>query len=599
MVAGNDRNSRDRRCNSARSALLFRYVLLFLMLFFAASAHAQGISYDVEIEADRRIEALLKDNLDLIRWRGNASIDEVQLQRLYRDTPDEIRKLLSTEGYYSPEIESRIEKQGDKTHVRLRVVAGEPVRVRSVELIFQGAIATQVASDRPDKEQLRNGWMMPPGTIFSQREWEAAKAALLRQVIQVRYPRAHFTETQATVDPDTRQVSLLVAIDSGEPVRFGAIRIEGLERYPESVVLRENRIKTGDVYRESALRAWQSRLQDSGYFRNVEVAADVESGAAEVPVRITVAEYQRKRIGLGAGYSTNTGNRMQLAYDDLNFLGQDLKLNSQLSLENLRQAMSANVLLPSTQQGYRDSAGVLYERTAIEGVVSRIASTNAKRAWGTPNLERSVTLEYINEKRTVAGFGTNYNQALPLTYAVTWRRLDSRLTPTRGYALQAQVGAALEPVLTDTSFVRTYLKGIRYQPVGSNGELIVRGEMGAVVSNGTDGIPTPVLFRAGGDQSVRGYAYQSLGVHQGSAIVGGRYLAIASAEYQYWFLPKWGAAIFVDAGNAADSLNNLDPAVGYGVGARWKSPVGPISVDIAYGRRAEEFRLHFSLGFTF
>jgi translocation and assembly module TamA len=108
-----------------------------------------------------------------------------------------------------------------------------------------------------------------------------------------------------------------------------------------------------------------------------------------------------------------------------------------------------------------------------------------------------------------------------------------------------------------------------------------------------------VLFRAGGDQSVRGYAYQELGVKLGDATVGARYLATASAEYDWWFKPPYGVAVFADAGNAADTVNDLKPKYGYGVGARWRSPVGPINVDVAYGQAVKKVRLHFSLGFTF
>ena len=107
------------------------------------------------------------------------------------------------------------------------------------------------------------------------------------------------------------------------------------------------------------------------------------------------------------------------------------------------------------------------------------------------------------------------------------------------------------------------------------------------------------MFRTGGDQSGRGYAYESLGVREGDATVGGRYLAVASAEYQYYFLKNWGVAFFVDAGNAGDTVSELDPAVGYGIGGRWRSPAGPVGVDLAYGERTGNFRLHFSLGFTF
>ena len=186
-----------------------------------------------------------------------------------------------------------------------------------------------------------------------------------------------------------------------------------------------------------------------------------------------------------------------------------------------------------------------------------------------------------------------------MTFGVIIRRLNNRLAPTKGYAVEAQAGVAVEPLLTDKSFIRSYLKGLRLQTVSENSYLVLRGELGAVFSNGKSGIPSTLMFRTGGDQSVRGYAYESLGVKEGDAVVGGRYLAVASAEYQYYFLRNWGIAFFVDAGNAGDTVSELDPAVGYGIGGRWRSPAGPVGVDLAYGERTGNFRLHFSLGFTF
>jgi translocation and assembly module TamA len=119
------------------------------------------------------------------------------------------------------------------------------------------------------------------------------------------------------------------------------------------------------------------------------------------------------------------------------------------------------------------------------------------------------------------------------------------------------------------------------------------------VSRTRQGIPSSFLFRTGGDQTVRGYAFESLGVKQGDAVVGGRYLAVASVEHTHWFGASWGLAGFVDAGNAWDRGTPFHAAVGYGAGARFRTPVGPIRIDIAYGRDTRKVRLHFSAGFTF
>jgi translocation and assembly module TamA len=98
---------------------------------------------------------------------------------------------------------------------------------------------------------------------------------------------------------------------------------------------------------------------------------------------------------------------------------------------------------------------------------------------------------------------------------------------------------------------------------------------------------------------VRGYAFDSLGVQEGSAVVGGRYYAVGSVEAIHWINRTWGLAAFVDAGNATDQVADLDPAFGYGVGARFRTPIGPFRLDIAYGERDRQVRVHFSVGLTF
>jgi len=98
---------------------------------------------------------------------------------------------------------------------------------------------------------------------------------------------------------------------------------------------------------------------------------------------------------------------------------------------------------------------------------------------------------------------------------------------------------------------------------------------------------------------VRGYAFESLGVQDGNAVVGGRYLAVASIEYTHWFAESWGLAAFVDAGNAADTFSGLKPAFGAGVGARMRTPIGPLRFDVAYGEETNSVRIHFSFGYTF
>lgn len=596
----------------------------------ATEAAPAPLQYEVKVNAPGDLDELLEKNLDLERFRGNPRMDREQLRRLVRATPEEAKNLIATAGYYTPVVTVRVDTTGAKPVVIVDVDPGQPATIDKVELELRGFDPTPplAASEPYDTEALKRSWALKTGSVFRQSDWEAAKRALLREVVQTRYPRAQLVDTQAVVDPETHKVSLLVVLDSGPELRFGELRIEGLKRYDASIIRNLDKIRPGEYYSESALQSFQARLQDTGYFASVEVSADmssilseqIEAGqesqqadaagagpdakpanrgpAPQLPLVVRVTENKQQNVSAGLGFSTNTGNRAQLNYDNLNVWGTRFK--SALTMETKKQAAHANFYFPTTERGYNDSAGASFERSDISNEITAVTTISAKRNWGGTNLERSLTFEFLSENKTVVGLEQTRSKSLPLTYAITKRSLDSLLFPTKGYVINAQVGGALLPVLTDERFVRVAGKAVYYRPLGEKGELIVRGEMGALGSKEKRGVPAVYLFRAGGDQSVRGYAYQELGVKEGDATVGGRYMLTGSAEYQYWFKPKWAIAAFYDAGNAADTVKEaMTPKSGYGLGGRYKSPVGPINVDVAYGHAVHAYRLHFSLGFTF
>ncbi|KAB0330912.1 autotransporter assembly complex protein TamA [Janthinobacterium sp. PLB04] len=598
----------------------------------ATEAAPAPLQYEVKVNAPGDLDELLEKNLDLERFRGNPRMDREQLQRLVRDTPEQAKNLVATAGYYTPVVTVRVDTTGAKPVVIVDLDPGQPVTIDKVELELRGFDPTPplAASEPYDTEALKRSWSLKTGSVFRQADWESAKRALLREVVQTRYPRAQLVDTQAVVDPETHKVSLLVVLDSGPELRFGELRIEGLKRYDASIIRNLDKIRPGEYYSESALQSFQARLQDTGYFASVEVSADMssilneqieagqESQQAEVegasaaaeakpanrgpapllPLVVRVTENKQQNVSAGLGFSTNTGNRAQLNYDNLNVWGTRFK--SAITMETKKQAAHANFYFPTTERGYNDSAGASFERSDISNEITAVTTISAKRNWGGTNLERSLTFEFLSEDKTVVGLEQTRSKSLPLTYAITKRSLDSLLFPTKGYVINAQVGGALLPVLTDERFVRVAGKAVYYRPLGEKGELIVRGEMGALGSKEKRGVPAVYLFRAGGDQSVRGYAYQELGVKEGDATIGGRYMLTGSAEYQYWFKPKWAVAAFYDAGNAADTVKAaMTPKSGYGLGGRYKSPVGPINVDVAYGHAVHAYRLHFSLGFTF
>jgi translocation and assembly module TamA len=511
----------------------------------------------------------------------------------------EVASLLATEGYFSPVVGLR----QDAGQLLLEVDPGLRSHIGSVQLEIVGDL------DPARREALHEGWKLKTGQPFRQAEWDDAKQSLLADLLAVDYAGARLRDTRAEVDAEARRVDLRVVAESGPRYRFGELRITGLKRYSADLVERLNRsVKPGDDYREDRLLALQAALQSTPYFSSVSVSlerSDDDALAAAgqerltAPVRVVLRERAPYQLSFGIGYSTNTGARVEAAYRNHDFLARAWELQSGVRLEQVRQTAYADVFLPPDEKQRRDGVGMAFENSDIEDLGIERFAIGATRVQQRGSIEQRLGINWQNERQSPQGSPSTTNRALTAQVGWTWRYAVDPLDLAEGIALQFQFGGASKQLLSDQNFLRTYLRYSQGIPLGASDGLLFRGELGATLAPSSDGIPQDFLFRAGGSNSVRGYAYQSLGVEEGSAIVGGRYLVTLSAEYTHWITPSWGAAVFVDAGNAVDDWQAMSLAVGYGLGARWKSPVGPLGVDLAYGEREGKVRLDFSLAIPF
>lgn len=580
-----------------------RLLIYLVLLFWGVAAQSAENNYQVEIEAPSPLNTLLQKHLGIIKWRDNPRMSLNEWQRLTATAPQQIKDLLATEGYFSPAINTKLSQQNGSRVAKFSVDPGKPVMIADIDIQFNGDITQQPNKEIPSIQKLRDSWTLKTGSRFRQDEWSQAKRSLLTNLLLDRYPNASIQNSKATIDPDKQTASLMIEIDSGSSIHFGGLKIEGLKRYPASIIENLNPIKTGSVYSQSQLLTFQTRLQESGYFRSAEVSADTKTIDANgepvthAPVKVVVDENHAIKVGIGAGYSTNTGARTQLSVDDLNLFNNGWRLASSLKLEQKAQVLTGEIRLPPTKQGYRDSMNAKIDHTSIEGQATTTSQIGIKRAWGARKREQYVAANLLSEHVNLDGAPSASNYATTLAYGITLRRTNSELAPTKGYLFNAQFTGAPLASLADGTFVQSYIKTQGYYPITNSTQLIARAELGMV--NGKNNTPATYLFRAGGDQSVRGYAYQSLGVTEGDATVGGRYLATGSVEVVQWLTQQWGAALFFDFGNAANRMQDLDPVYGYGLGARWKSPVGPIGADIAYGQETGEYRMHFNIGVAF
>lgn len=556
------------------------------------AAAQQQIS--VSLQAPEAVRPLLERYVRLLGAEP-VMLPEADGDRLalVRRSRREISDLLATEGYFNPQI--RIDRGAGKDW-KVVIEPGARATISEVTLDFEGEIA---GAGDDGVRALREGWRLPVGEPFRQAAWDAAKQQLLDTVSAHRYAAAHIVQSRAEVDPDAATARLSLTLDSGPAFYLGELQVEGLEALPEDLVRRYSTLKPGAPYDRDALLAFQSGLQNTPHFASVVVDIDRDPAlAAAVPVRVQVAEAKPKTLGFGGGFSTNTGYRVEASYRDVNLLRRGWELGTGLRLEQRRQSLYADVFLPPEGQ-QRDSFGALIDRSNVEGLKIGSEAVGVARKTVRGDIETQLALRLQRER--VQPDGARASEHNTLTANWTWirRAVDDLLDPRSGNVMEFQVGGGSSIALSDQNFVRLYGRLVHYRPVGERDVLILRAEGGATLAPSRDGIPQDFLFRTGGAQTVRGYAYQSLGVREGSATVGGRYLGVMSAEYVRWFRPDWGAAVFVDAGDATDDRRNFDLRTGYGVGARWRSPAGPLAMDLAWGQQEQKLRLHFSVAIAF
>lgn len=517
-----------------------------------------------------------------------------------RRAQGEIPELLMTEGYFASKVSMRsVMKVGT---IELLVEPGALTKVGAVNIEFHGDI---MQTDFGRAQQLLKEWSLPQGEGFTGVAWDRAKTDLLTQLARKEYAAARIMDSSAKIDIPSAKAQLNIVIDSGPRYRFGAMQVTGLERYTKAMVTRYASFKEGEPYDRGQLLLLQTRLQSLAQFSSVIVSLDMppladtaSGGIITAPVKVQVVEAQSRRVSTGLGYSTNNGLRSELSYLDNNFVGRAWAFNTALVLENNRQTLSAGIDTLPNPQGFRLQWLASGERTTIQGLETLRDKFGVTRSHTVYGNEFNIGLNWQQEYRIPDGGIPETNQALVLDWRWFQRAVDDPMMPMSGSLTEFRLGGAGKAIFSDEDFVRTYLRRQQWVQLGENDVISLRGEAGYTQTPTRVNIPQEYLFRVGGTQTVRGYAYQSLGVHEGSAVVGGRAMVTASTEYTHWF-SSLGVAAFADTGNAADSIEALKPVIGYGFGARWRSPVGPLALDVARSKTVSDLVYHFSIAVAF
>ncbi len=571
----------------------------------AAKAEAATLvqAYELQIEAPAaNLRELLEEHLDLARFQRTPEAERpssVELDRLRLLAPAQARSLLETAGYFDAQVEALLEaRDSSKPLIRIKVIPGTPSRVRHLTWSFQGEIAA--AAGAPLREALQSNWPLEAEYRFTQTRWSTAKSEALVRARAQGYPLARWATTEAQVHTAEQAVDLDLKLDSGPLFHLGELRVEGLEFYPAEAVTRLAGFTPGQAYSEKALLEFQERLQKTQLFDAVavDIQRDAELAAA-APVLIKLRESPRQQATTGIGYHANTGQRVTLEHLHRQPFGLPVRARTKLDLGRDLRAADLEVSSYPQPDMQRNLAAMRAAQDRSGDRIVNSLSLRLGRLRETTDDERLVFIDATRARETSA-LGEIRSGAFSVNGNWTRRRVDNILLPSDGHTarLELGIGRADSSVAQNGPFGRSLLKLAWYKPLG-NWYANARTELGQVFAADSVGLPETLLFRAGGDESVRGYAYHDLGPIKNGLAVGGRSLWTGSVEVARPVsedLPSVWGAVFVDAGQAAERFGDLKPVVGWGAGVRWRSPVGPLRLDLARGQATGRWRLHFSVG---
>ena len=563
------------------------------------SASSDTVHYRVVIDAPSEFTDVLRNSVDLVRWQSYADMTEDLFDRLARDAVDQSREAVSTEGYFTPAIDVDVDRKTQPITVTLRVKPGPPTRIAEVTINVTGPAVDDGGAGAAAVADLTRNWGLPKGAIFRQSAWDSAKVRAVATLVASPYAAAKIVASEARIDPSTREGTLRVDIASGPPFRVGHLEITGLSRYSEALVRNYNTIKPGDLYSAAALDQYLRRLNGTGYFASAQAAIDADPAKADdATVKLALIEAPIKTFESGIGYSTDTEFRINASYRNVDINGHALQFYADARIETLAQSASIRFVQPPGPDGWIDSVLTKWERTNLNNLITDTATAGVRRASIEERNQWQYGAQYIDDSLRPEGAENSSSHALYLDVQRIWRRVDDLVAPTRGWILDASAGAGI-PGVSTRGFGRLVARFGYWYPIGTEYQLAARLEGGGVFGASRQEVPSTLLFRTGGDTSVRGYGFESLGVKDGNATVPGRYYVVGSLEATRWINQTWGIATFIDTGNAFDEISTPALVVGYGVGARVRTPIGPFRFDIAYGQQSRQVRLHFSVGLAF
>ncbi|WP_444756533.1 autotransporter assembly complex protein TamA [Pseudomonas sp. A014] len=526
--------------------------------------------------------------------------DEEALLRFSRGAEEQARKAAQALGYYQAQIDTEVKppsKADQPVQLIIRVDPGEPVRLRNVTVRIEGPASEMKAFRIPDSKALR------PGEQLNHGVYEDAKRLIQNQASRYGFFDGRFSRQRLAVDPQAGVADIELVYQSGPRYRLGKVTFGGDAPLDDDLLQRMVGFKPGTPYDSELVAELNNDLQSSGYFEGVRVDAAPTAAVDDVvPVDVRLDTRKPRTLGLGLGFSTDVGPRGKANWTRhwVNPQGHSYGWETELSAPRQNVGLWYDIPLdPPLTDKLRFAGGYQNEEIAGTDTLSKLLTVGPEWHSKLPSgWQRVISLKYQREEYRLGDDSGLSNLLMP-GVSFSYLRSDNRIDPHNGYRLQFDLQAAKEGLGSDTNLVHgnVLLKGLT--TLGQNHRFLGRVQFGGSATNGyQQNVPPSLRFFAGGDQSVRGYDYQTLSPKNNKGDrIGGRYLVAGSAEYQYSLTEKWRVATFIDQGNSFNSLELPSLKTGVGIGVRWVSPVGPLRLDLARALDDDGgIRLHFSMG---
>ncbi|WP_439884237.1 autotransporter assembly complex protein TamA [Pseudomonas syringae] len=498
-------------------------------------------------------------------------------------------------GYYQAQIDSEIQ-DGENPRLVIKVLPGEPIRLRNVVVRVEGPAASLKAFKVPQSDALK------AGAVLNHGHYEDAKRLIQNQASRYGFFSGRFTSQRLSIDPRAGVADIELVYDSGPRYSLGKVMFSGDSPFDEDLLKRMVPFKENTPYDSQLIAELNQAMQASGYFEGVRVDAAPTAAIGQViPVTVQLETRKPRTMGLGLGFSTDVGPRGRANWTRhwANAQGHSYGFESELSAPRQNVGLWYDVPLdPPLTDKLRFAGGYQYEEIAGTDSLSKLLTVGPEWHSKLPSgWERVISLKWQREEYRL-GDDSGLSTLLMPGISYSYLRSDDRIDPHKGYRLQFDAQVAKEGVGSDANLIRgnVLLKGLT--TVAQNHRFLGRVQFGGNFTDGYTSIPPSLRFFAGGDQSVRGYDYQTLSpTNSDGDRIGGRYMVAGSVEYQYSIAEKWRLATFVDQGNSFNSLDLPSLKTGVGFGVRWVSPVGPLRLDLAHPLDDDGgVRLHFSMG---